>query len=199
MGPVLGLLFGSCSHGVFFASHYLHKLRANGAATASSFLQFRNPSLLIEPTPIMKTETEIIPTVEENKSIYRRYLQAVFNEGRLDQLSELLDPAYVYRDAPPGTPPGAEGIKQVVSMFRSAFPDLKITIEDQIAEGDKVCSRAITRGTHRGEIFGIPPTGKSVLMRGITIVRVVNGRIAESWVSNDVMGLMNQLRSGAPK
>ena len=145
----------------------------------------------------MKTETETRLTSEENKSIYRRYLQTIFNEGRLDKLNEFLVPDYVYRDAPPGTPPGLEAIRQVVTMFRTAFPDLQISIEDQIAEGDKVCSRAITRGTHRGEIFGLPPTGKAVSMRGMTIVRMVNGRIAESWVSNDVMGLMNQLRAGA--
>jgi steroid delta-isomerase-like uncharacterized protein len=145
----------------------------------------------------MKTETDTLSATEENKSVYQRYIQTVFNEGRLDQLNELLTPNYVYRDAPPGTPPGPEAIRQVVSMFRAAFPDLQITIEDQIAEGDKVCSRAITRGTHRGTIFGIPPTGKTVLMRGMTIVRIVEGRIAESWVSNDVMGLMNQLRGGA--
>jgi steroid delta-isomerase-like uncharacterized protein len=145
----------------------------------------------------MKTETETL-TTEENKAVYRCFIQTVFNEGRLDQLSELLSPDYVYRDAPPGTPPGRDAIKQVVSMFRAAFPDLHITIEDQIAEGDKVCSRAVTRGTHRSAIFDIPATGKTILMRGITIVRIAGGRVAESWVSNDVMGLMNQLRAGAP-
>jgi steroid delta-isomerase-like uncharacterized protein len=144
----------------------------------------------------MKTETNAIPSLEENKATYRRYIQEIFNEGRLDQLGELLTPDYAYRDAPPGTPPGLEAIRQVVTMFRAAFPDLEITIEDQIAEGDKVCSRAVTRGTHRGAIFGIPPTGRSIAMRGMTIVRLVHGRIAESWVSNDVMGLMNQLRGG---
>lgn len=145
----------------------------------------------------MKTETETVSTIEENKAVYRRFIQVAFNEGRLDKLSELLAPDYTFRDAPPGTPPGHEAIKQVVTMFRAAFPDLHITIEDQLAEGDKVCSRAITRGTHRGAIFGIPPTGKTILMRGITVVRIDDGRVAESWVSNDVMGLMNQLRAGA--
>src|SRR3712207_3145234 len=99
-------------------------------------------------------------TLDRNKAIYRRYIQQVFNEGRVDLLDELLAPSYVYHEAPPGTLPGAEGIKQVVSMFRAAFPDLEITIDDQIAEDDQVCSRATTRGTHQGDIFGIPATGK---------------------------------------
>ena len=136
-------------------------------------------------------------TLDRNKAIYRRYIQQVFNEGRVDLLDELLAPSYVYHEAPPGTLPGAEGIRQVVSMFRAAFPDLEITIDDQIAEVDKVCSRATTRGTHQGEIFGIPATGNVVAMTGMTIVRIVEGRITDSWVKNDVMGLMNQLDAGS--
>lgn len=134
---------------------------------------------------------------EQNKAIYRRFIQEVFNEGRLDRLDELLSPSYTYRDAPPGTPPGPEAIKQVVTMFRGAFPDLTITIEDQIAEGDMVCSRTTTRGTHQGTLFGIPATGKTVTMPGLTLVRIVDGRLVESWVKNDVMSLMNQLGAGA--
>ncbi|GAP96637.1 ester cyclase [Leptolyngbya sp. NIES-2104] len=133
---------------------------------------------------------------DRNKAIYQRYIQQVFNQGQLELLDQLLSPSYVYHEAPPGTLPGAEGIKQVVSMFRAAFPDLEITIDDQIAEGDKVCSRATTRGTHQGEIFGISATGQAVTMTGITIVRIVEGRIAESWVKNDVVGLMSQLDAG---
>lgn len=132
-------------------------------------------------------------TLDRNKATYQRYIRQMFNEGRVDLLDELLAPSYVYHEAPPGTLPGTEGIKQVVSMFRAAFPDLEITIDYQIAEGDKVCSRAITRGTHQGEIFGIPATGNVVTMTGMTIVRIVDGRITDSWVKNDVMGLMNQL------
>lgn len=135
-------------------------------------------------------------STEQNKAVYRRFIEVIFNEGRLEQLPEIVTPDYVFRDAPPGTPPGPDAIRQVVTMFRTAFPDLKIVIEDQIAEGDKVCSRATTRGTHRGTIFGIPATGRAITMNGLTLVRIVDGRIAESWVKNDVMGLMNQLRSG---
>jgi steroid delta-isomerase-like uncharacterized protein len=131
--------------------------------------------------------------LDRNKAIYQQYIQQVFNQGQLEMLDQLLAPSYVYHEAPPEILPGAEGIKQVVSMFRTAFPDLEITIEDQIAEDDKVCSRATTRGTHQSKIFGIPATGKAVAMTGLTLVRIVEGRIVESWVKNDVMGLMSQL------
>ena len=123
----------------------------------------------------------------------------MFNEGQLDKLEELLSPYYVFHDAPPGTPKGPDAIKQVVTMFRGAFPDLKITIEDMIAEGDKVCARATTRGTHKGTLFGIPGTGKVVTMTGLTMVTIIDGRLVESWVKNDVMGLMKQIGADLEK
>jgi predicted ester cyclase len=137
-------------------------------------------------------------TTEKNKAIYRSFIQQVFNEGRLDSLGDFLSPSYVYRDAPPGTPVGAEGIKQIVSLFRAAFPDLQITIEQQVAEDDLVCSRTTTRGTHKGEIFGMAATGKSVTVPGLTMVHVVDDRLVESWVKNDVIGLMKQLNADSP-
>ena len=133
--------------------------------------------------------------LEENKEAYRRFIETAFNEGNLDQLDELLTADYKYQDAPPGVPPGKEAIRQVVKMFRAAFPDLKITFEDQIAERDMVCSRTIMTGTHRGEIFGMEPTGNSVKMAGLTLVRIAGGRVAESWVKNDVQTLMKQLNA----
>ena len=134
---------------------------------------------------------------EQNKSTYRSFIQQVFNEGRLDALDEFLAPSYVIRDAPPGTPLGAEGVKQVVSMFRGAFPDLEITLDDLIAEGDKVAARSTLRGTHRGTLFGIAATGKPVSMTSLTLVCIVDGRLVESWVKNDVTSLMNQLGANA--
>jgi steroid delta-isomerase-like uncharacterized protein len=132
-------------------------------------------------------------TTDENKALYRRFIGEVFNEGRLDAVGEVLSPAYVYHDAVPGGLSGPDGVKQIVSMFRAAFPDLNITIEEQVAEGDKVCSRTTLRGTHKGGIFGVPPTGKSVTMTGLTMVRIADGRLVESWVKNDVLGLLKQL------
>ena len=139
-----------------------------------------------------KSKMAASTTLEQgNKVVYRRFLEEIFNEGQLHKLDELIAPSYVLHDAPPGTPKGREAIRQVVTMFRSAFPDLKVVIEEMIAEGNKMCVRATTRGTHKGTIFGIPATGKAVAMTGLTTVR--DGRLVESWVKNDVMGLMKQL------
>lgn len=133
-------------------------------------------------------------TTENNKQLYQRFIDEVFNEGRLQEGDELLSPSYVFHDAPPGAPSeGPKAVKQTVSMFRNAFPDLKISIEDLVAEGDKVSARATTRGTHRGTIFGIPATGKTVTMTGLTMVRIADGQITDSWVKNDVVGLLKQL------
>ncbi len=136
-------------------------------------------------------------TLEQNKALYRNFIEEIFNQGRLDRLSEFLTPSYQIRDAVPGTPAGAEGVAAIVKMFRGAFPDLHITIEEQIAEGDKVCSRSVTRGTHKGRLFGVAPTNKSVSMSGLTWVRIVDGRLEESWVKNDVVSLMKQLGATA--
>jgi predicted ester cyclase len=138
--------------------------------------------------PAIKTD------IESNKATYRRFINEVFNQGRLDMVDELVDESYTLHDAPPGTPEGPEAIKQVVKMFRAAFPDLQITIEDQIAEGDKVCSLAVTRGTHKGTIFGIAPTGNSIAMKGLTLVTIIDGKLVETWIKNDMMGLMEQLK-----
>src|SRR5450432_3910313 len=106
-------------------------------------------------------------TTAQNKAVYRRFIQEAFNEGRLDALDSLLAPTYVLHDAPPGAPSGPHAVAAVVSMFRAAFPDLAITIDELVAEGDTVCARATTRGTHRGTIFGLAPTGRTVAMTGL--------------------------------
>ena len=141
--------------------------------------------------------TATFPAIDQNKAIYRDFIESVFNRGQLHRLDEFLDPGYVLHDPPPGTPAGRAAVAAIVTTFRSAFPDLRVTIQDQVAEGDRVCSLALTEGTHRGTIFGAPPTGRRVQMSGLTLVRIEQGRVAESWVKNDVAALMAQLRPAA--
>ena len=136
-------------------------------------------------------------TTDQNKALYRRFIEKVFNEGQLEVIDDLLAPSYIFHDAPPGLSAGPEGVKRIASIFRKAFPDLEIAIEDQVAEGDMVCTRTILRGTHKGVLYDIQPTGKVVHMTGLAMVRMAGGRLAESWVKNDVQGLMRQL--GAPR
>jgi predicted ester cyclase len=131
------------------------------------------------------------------KALYRHFLHEIFVRGHLEKLDEFLDPEYVNHDARPGSPDGPEGVRQIVAEFRTAFPDLSMTVHDQVAEWDMVCSRVTTRGTHRGPLFGKPPTGREVTMTGITMVRIVDDRIVESWVKNDCVSLMKQLGVGA--
>jgi steroid delta-isomerase-like uncharacterized protein len=133
---------------------------------------------------------------EENKAILRRVNDEVFSQGNLDLVDELFSASYVLHDPgiPGGELRGTESFKQQwVSMFRTAFPDLQLSIEDQVAEGDKVVTRYTGRGTHQGELMGIPPTNNEAVVSGIIVSRVSGGRIEEEWNSFDALGMMQQL------
>jgi steroid delta-isomerase-like uncharacterized protein len=130
---------------------------------------------------------------EQNKAVVRRVLEEVWNEGNLALIDELVEATHVDHDSPPGLPSGSAGMKQFVSMFRTAFPDLHSIVEDQVAEGDKVVTRWTAAGTHRGSLMGIPATGKEVTMTGITINRLAGGKVVETWNTFDQLGLMQQL------
>jgi steroid delta-isomerase-like uncharacterized protein len=135
-------------------------------------------------------------SIEQNKAIARRLTEEVFNRGNLAAVDEIMASDYVNHSAPPNLPRGAAGTKAFVSMFRAGFPDLHITIEDMVAEGDKVAVRHVTRGTHLGVFLGIQPTGRSVEVSGIDMVRISSGQIAEGWGIIDQLGLMQQLGVG---
>ena len=100
-------------------------------------------------------------SVEDNKATTRRWYEGVFNNGNLDLINELFAPNFVDHD-PVNPLPGLEGVRQVVIMYRSGLPDLHITVEDWVAEGDKVVTRFRSQGTHGGALMGVPPTGKQV-------------------------------------
>jgi predicted ester cyclase len=133
-------------------------------------------------------------STEENKAVARRVLDEMFNKGNLDVADELLAPNYVDHDpAMPEDIHGPEGFKQYVSGYRSAFSDLHLKFEDQIAEGDKVVTRWTGTGTHDGELSGIAPTGNRVTLPGMEIVRISGGKLVEGWEGYDTMNLMRQL------
>lgn len=137
-------------------------------------------------------------STEANKSIVRRYVEEVQNEGNLAALEELTAPAYVNHGAPPGVPPNREGIKQLTAIFRQAFPDGRMTIEDMVAEADRVATRKTFRGTHQGELMGVPPTGKAVAIGLMDIARLVDGKVVESWHVGDDLGLLQQIGALPP-
>ncbi len=130
----------------------------------------------------------------ENKALTRRFLEEAFNEGNLDIVDELVTDGFVNHDAAAPEPQvGIAAARASISGYRDAFPDLKITIEEQVADGDRVATRWSARGTHRGELMGMPATGKQATVTGITIDKIENGRIAESWTNWDTLGMLQQL------
>ena len=129
----------------------------------------------------------------QNKTIARRFNEEVWGRGDQATLEELLDPDFVDHDALPGQAPGREGHKQILVAFHSAFPDLNVTTEDIVTEGEKVVSRWTARGTHHGELLGIAPTGNEVTIKGIDVLRVAEGRIAERWSQFNSLEMMQQL------
>jgi steroid delta-isomerase-like uncharacterized protein len=133
-------------------------------------------------------------STEQNKELIRRFVEEMFNRGNLSLADEFMAPDFVeHEELPPGIPEGREGVIMLTTMLRSAFPDLKATIDDIIAEGDKVVIRQTWSGTHKGEFMGIPPTGRSVSIGVIDIIRVAGGKFVEHWGQMDSMGLMQQL------
>jgi steroid delta-isomerase-like uncharacterized protein len=139
----------------------------------------------------MGTEYKI---VEANKELARRFFHAAWNEGDMQMIDELTKPDAIDHSTVKGkTETGSESFKQIVSMFRAAMPDIHLTIEDEIAEGDKVVHRWSLHGTHTGELMGVPPTGKQVAFTGTTIVRIKDGKITERWANVDELDMLQQL------
>jgi steroid delta-isomerase-like uncharacterized protein len=131
-------------------------------------------------------------SVEENKAIVRRWNDQIWSNRSLAAIDELLATDFVWYYPPPGVAPDREGYKkQVVTL--AAFADVQCTVEDMVAEEDKVAIRWIWRGTHKGEYMGVAPTGKQVTITGISILRIVGGKIVEEWGESDMLGFMQQL------
>ena len=129
---------------------------------------------------------------EANKALTLRYWEEVANKGNLDLIEEICAPDYVCHEVDQDIR-GPEGVRQFIFMLRAAFPDLHVTVEDVIAEGDKIVQRWTGRGTHQGELMGIPPTGNRVSVAGITISRFEGSKVTEEWEVYDMMGMMQQL------
>ena len=132
---------------------------------------------------------------EQNKALARRAIEEVFNHGKLEVIGELVARNAVFHDpsVPGGKYEGPEGFKQFTTIYRNAFPDIKLTINDQVAEGDKVVTRWTGTGTHKGELMGIAPTGKYSTVTGMLCQRYENGKLVESWTNFDTLGMLQQL------
>jgi len=131
-------------------------------------------------------------STEDNKAIIRRLYEDVFNQRNLALVDELCTTTHVFHN-PPTTLHGREEFKQLLSLYITAFPDARFTVEDQIVEGDRVASRYTFRGSHQGELMGISPTGKQVTVTGIIINRLLNAKVEEGWLNFDALGMLQQL------
>jgi steroid delta-isomerase-like uncharacterized protein len=132
-------------------------------------------------------------SLEQNKDIVRRTFEEPW-QGKLEVVDELIASDYVGHDpASPEPIRGPAGVKAFISTYRSAFPDARITVEEQLAEGELVATRWTGRGTHEQELMGIEPTGKEVTVSGLTISHLAEGKIIEEWQNWDTFGMLQQL------
>jgi steroid delta-isomerase-like uncharacterized protein len=140
-------------------------------------------------------EEDLVSEVEEkNKALVRRYYEEVWSKGNVASIDEFMAADYVPQSLPTGLQPGPEGLKQMITTYRTAFPDLKATLEDIFAEGEMVTFRWSVSGTHLGEWLDIPPTSNHARATGITVFRVANGKVVESWTSTDLSPTEEELR-----
>ena len=133
-------------------------------------------------------------SAEQNRAVVRRFIDEVFNRGNVEVAGELVTPGYIHHD--PATAElgsGPEGLEKMVAFYREAFPDYEIRVDDQIATEDRVVERWTGRGTHRGTLMGIPASGASISASGISIHRLENGKIAETWTVFDSAGMLRQI------
>jgi steroid delta-isomerase-like uncharacterized protein len=128
---------------------------------------------------------------EQNKALTRRFYEEVFNQKKLGAVDELCAPEFVDHNPAPGQTPGVQGLKDWMQQYFQAFPDLKATVHEMVAEGDLVVTRVTCQGTHKGTIAGAAPTGRNVTFTALDMVRIKNGRATEVWhEGNDVAVLM---------
>jgi Predicted ester cyclase len=132
-------------------------------------------------------------TTEANKASARRFTDEVVNGGNLALIDELLAPDFVNHSAPPGVPATRDGTKAGMAMLREAFPDLHATVDDVIAEDDKVVQRTTAHGTMKGAFAGMPPSGKSATWQQIHILRFADGKQVEHWAVIDQLSMLQQL------
>ena len=129
----------------------------------------------------------------QNIVTLERFVEEVINQGRYEAADELVEENFVELDPLPGQRQGREGLKDVIRMIRTAFPDIHWVVEETIASEDKVASRFKWTGTHRGEFLGIPATGRTITVPGVVIDRLTGGKMADSRILMDTLAMMQQL------
>lgn len=131
--------------------------------------------------------------IDRNKALIRQYMDTAFNTADFAQCARFFAPTFVDHDALTRHPTGAEELRDALTIWHAAFPNTHVTIEDMVAEADKVVVRLTLRATHLGPFMNIPATGRQVTVSGINIFRIADGKIVERWGNSDASGLMRQL------
>jgi steroid delta-isomerase-like uncharacterized protein len=132
-------------------------------------------------------------SAEQNKSIVRRWVDEGWNKGKLSVIDQLYAPNFIQHEPQPEMVNSSEALKKYVNTYLTAFPDLHFTVDDLVAEGDKVVWRFTSKGTHQGAFMGLPPTGKTSIVTGMVLFRLENSRIVEAYVNIDALGLLQQI------
>ena len=132
-------------------------------------------------------------STEDNKAIVRRMTEVFYNQGTIERADHFFAASYVHHDPASPQVRDRDGLKEAVRMFRAGCPDLHITTDELVAEGDKVLKRWTYHATHTGNLSGLPPTGKRITMSGLELFRLSDGMIVESWLAYDNLSLMQQV------
>ncbi len=141
----------------------------------------------------MSSQSSGTPLAERNKEAFRQIIEEGFSKGNLAALDAVVAPDFVEHQKVTGLPPGLEGLKAMIRGLRAVLPDLTLTIEDVTTDGDKVWARLTGRGTHQGQFFGLPGTGKTVAVDVMDVGRFENGKMVEHWGVPDRFSLLEQL------
>ncbi len=142
---------------------------------------------------VVAVELQEVSRTEANLALTRRFMDDVLNGQDLSVIGDILHPDGVYHDSAGNEVREIEANRGMIATYFEAFPDLSVTVEDQVAQGDRVVTRSTVQGTHDGPLMGIPPTNRSVTVHGIVIDRIVDGNVVETWEQFDQMGMMQQL------
>jgi steroid delta-isomerase-like uncharacterized protein len=148
---------------------------------------------MLDAGPESCRKNEKFMATDENKSVIGNFVEEVINQGQIERADDLVAVDFVEVDPLPGQKQGREGLKEVIRAFRTAFPDIHWMIDEMLGEGDRVFSRFTWHGTHRGEFFGVPATGKQITVKGMVVDRVVAGKMTESQILMDGLSMLRQL------
>lgn len=156
--------------------------------------RMRRERAVVQTRPVVaQIREERSLSIEANKAVVRRAYDELVMAGDFSNLAEIVHEDYMDHTQPPGWATDRAGLQHQIAYFRSAFPNIHVTLEDMIAEGDLVMHRQTMRGTHLGEFFGIPPTGTVVEMTGMHLFRIADGKLIEHRANNDDLGMLRQL------